>query len=155
MAGLEDLYREIIIDHYKNPRNKGELPTPPAHRTEGMNPTCGDEISIFLVVEGGGPDAVVTDVKFGGQGCSISQASASMMSAAVKGKPVSEARRLIGAFKAMMGIEGADSADPALSDVKLGDLAALRGVVKFPVRIKCAVLAWNTMQLGLDESANP
>ncbi len=154
MAGLEDLYREIIIDHYKNPRNKGELATPPAHRTEGMNPTCGDEISIYLVVDGTGPDAVVTDVKFGGQGCSISQASASMMSAAVKGKPVSEARRLIGAFKAMMGIEGADSVDPALSDVKLGDLAALRGVVKFPVRIKCAVLAWNTMQQGLDESGN-
>ena len=154
MAGLEDLYREIIIDHYKNPRNKGELPAPPAHRTEGMNPTCGDEISIYLVVDGGGPDSVVTDVKFGGQGCSISQASASMMSAAIKGKPVSEARRLIGAFKAMMGIEGADSPDATLSDVKLGDLAALRGVVKFPVRIKCAVLAWNTMQQGLDESGH-
>ena len=154
MAGLEDLYREIIIDHYKNPRNKGELPAPPAHRTEGMNPTCGDEISIYLVVDGGGPDSVVTDVKFGGQGCSISQASASMMSAAIKGKPVSEARRLIGAFKAMMGIEGADSAYATLSDVKLGDLAALRGVVKFPVRIKCAVLAWNTMQQGLDESGH-
>ena len=154
MAGLEDLYREIIIDHYKNPRNKGELPTPPAHRTEGMNPTCGDEISIYLVVDGGGPDSVVTDVKFGGQGCSISQASASMMSAAIKGKPVSEARRLIGAFKAMMGIEGADSRDATLSDVRLGDLAALRGVVKFPVRIKCAVLAWNTMQQGLDESGH-
>ena len=154
MAGLEDLYREIIIDHYKNPRNKGELPTPPAHRTEGMNPTCGDEISIYLVVDGAGPDALVTDVKFGGQGCSISLASASMMSSAVKGKPVREARRLVGAFKAMMGIESAELADPTLSDVKLGDLAALRGVVKFPVRIKCAVLAWNTMQLGLDESAS-
>ncbi len=151
MAGLEDLYREIIIDHYKNPRNKGELATPPAHRSEGMNPTCGDEISVYLMVEGDGPDAVVADVKFGGQGCSISQASASMMAAAVKGKPVHEARRLIGAFKAMMGIEGADAADPALADVKLGDLAALRGVIKFPVRIKCAVLAWNTMSQGLNE----
>ena len=106
MAGLEDLYREIIIDHYKNPRNKGELSTPPAHRTEGMNPTCGDEISVYLVVDGEGPNAVVADVRFGGQGCSISQASASMMSAAVKGKPVHEARRLISAFKAMMGYRG-------------------------------------------------
>ncbi len=159
MAGLEDLYREIIIDHYKNPRNKGELPTPPAHRTEGMNPSCGDEISVYLVVDGTGPDAIVTDVKIGGQGCSISQASASMMSAAAKGKPVHEARRLIAAFKSMMGIEAADAEDDVsepvadLTDVKLGDLAALRGVVKFPVRIKCAVLAWNTMAQGLDETA--
>ena len=162
MAGLEDLYREIIIDHYKNPRNKGELPTPPAHRTEGMNPSCGDEIAVYLVVDGTGPDAIVTDVKIGGQGCSISQASASMMSAAAKGKPVREARRLIAAFKSMMGIDTVDSSDETsnpsnpstdLSDVKLGDLAALRGVVKFPVRIKCAVLAWNTMARGLDETA--
>lgn len=159
MAGLEDLYREIIIDHYKNPRNKGELPTPPAHRTEGMNPSCGDEIAVYLVVDGTGPDAIVTDVKIGGQGCSISQASASMMSAAAKGKPVHEARRLIAAFKSMMGIDAVEAADetneplPDLSDVKLGDLAALRGVVKFPVRIKCAVLAWNTMARGLDETA--
>ena len=159
MAGLEDLYREIIIDHYKNPRNKGELPTPPAHRTEGMNPSCGDEISVYLVVDGTGPDAIVTDVKIGGQGCSISQASASMMSAAAKGKPVREARRLIAAFKSMMGIDSPGLADEPgepvadLTDVKLGDLAALRGVVKFPVRIKCAVLAWNTMAQGLDETA--
>lgn len=157
MAGLEDLYREIIIDHYKNPRNKGELATPPAHRVDGMNPSCGDEIAVYLVVDGTGPDAIVTDVKIGGQGCSISQASASMMSAAAKGKPVHEARRLIAAFKSMMGITEGDeaAADDAadLADVKLGDLAALRGVVKFPVRIKCAVLAWNTMARGLDETA--
>ena len=155
MAGLEDLYREIIIDHYKNPRNRGELPTPPSVRTEGMNPTCGDEISVYLVVDGSGPNAIVTDVKFAGQGCSISQASASMMSAAAKGKPVHEARRLISAFKTLMGIEtpaDGDEPDP-LGEVKLGDLAALRGVVKFPVRIKCAVLAWNTMSQGLDEAA--
>ena len=94
MAGLEDLYREIIIDHYRNPRNKGELETPPAHKTEGMNPLCGDEIAVYLLVDGiGRSAAVVNDIKIGGQGCSISQSSASMMSAIVKGKTVSPGPR--------------------------------------------------------------
>ncbi len=88
MAGLEDLYREIILDHYRSPRNRGELPVPPAHRVEGFNPLCGDEIVVYLEVE----DGVVTDMRISGQGCSISQSSASMMSATVKGKPVEEAR---------------------------------------------------------------
>src|SRR5688572_16962938 len=100
MPGLEDLYREIILDHYRNPRNRGELPVPPARRVEGFNPLCGDEIVLFLDVEGDS----VSDVKVGGQGCSISQSSASMMSAAVKGKSLDEARKLIRAFKAMMSI---------------------------------------------------
>jgi nitrogen fixation protein NifU and related proteins len=167
MPGLEDLYREIILDHYNRPRNKGELP-PPAHRTDGMNPLCGDEISVYLVVDGDSDDAIVRDISIGGQGCSISQASASMMTTAVKGKPVGEARRIIAAFKAMMGIHDHDadvdssselSGDaatqpaPHAEPVKLGDLEALRGVVKFPVRIKCATLAWNTMNQGLDELA--
>ena len=156
MPGLEDLYREIILDHYRNPRNKGELPTPPAHRTEGMNPLCGDEISVFLVLDGVGESAIVTDIKIGGQGCSISQSSASMMSSAVKGKTVAQARELLKAFKAMMsihetGLDGAEVVDEEPSTVKLGDLEALRGVVKFPVRIKCATLAWNTMAQGIDE----
>jgi nitrogen fixation protein NifU and related proteins len=159
VPGLEDLYREIILDHYRNPRNKGELPTPPAHRTEGMNPLCGDEIAVYLVVDGEGDAAIVQDIKIGGQGCSISQSSASMMSSAVKGKSVGEARELLKAFKAMMsihesGLDGAEAHDdtPAPA-VKLGDLEALRGVVKFPVRIKCATLAWNTMAQGMDEIA--
>ena len=92
MPGLEDLYREIILDHYRSPRNRGELPTPPATKSEGFNPLCGDEVILYLVVEG---DTVV-DVKIGGQGCSISQASTSMMSAAIKGKSVDEARKLMG-----------------------------------------------------------
>ena len=156
MPGLEDLYREIILDHYRTPRNKGELPTPPAHRTEGFNPLCGDEIVVYLQVDEAG---VVQDIKIGGQGCSISQSSASMMSAAVKGKPVAEARKLVKAFKAMMSIhehelggDSEESADDDVADVKLGDLEALRGVVKFPVRIKCATLAWNTLVQGLDEA---
>ena len=155
MPGLEDLYREIILDHYRSPRNRGELPVPPAHEVQGFNPLCGDEVILFLEVE----DGIVTDLKTGGQGCSISQASTSMMSAAIKGKPVDEVRSLIRAFKALMSIhesklEGAEETDLAdeLEDVPLGDLEALQGVVKFPVRIKCATLGWNVLQQGLDET---
>ena len=156
MPGLEDLYREIILDHYRNPRNRGELAVPPAHRVEGFNPLCGDEIVLFLDVE----DGRIADVRIAGQGCSISQSSASMMSAAVKGKSVDDARRLTRAFKAMMSIhehtiagDDGDGDAPADVDVPLGDLEALRGVVKFPVRIKCATLSWNTLTQGLDEAA--
>ena len=154
MAGLEDLYREIILDHYRSPRNRGELPAPPAHKSEGFNPLCGDEIVVYLDVR----DGVVDDIKIGGQGCSISQSSASMMSAAIKGKSVNDAHRLVRAFKAMMSIHehALDGEDGELDaedpDVKLGDLEALRGVVKFPVRIKCATLAWNTLVQGLEEA---
>src|SRR5579871_1694812 len=126
MPGLEDLYREIILDHYRNPRNRGELPVPPARRVEGFNPLCGDEIVVFLDVE----DGRVTDVRIGGQGCSISQSSASMMSAAVKGKSVGEVAELTKAFKAMMSIHESSlegDADPVpepedVPDVPLGDL---------------------------------
>ncbi|MEN9644657.1 MAG: hypothetical protein RL238_1326 [Actinomycetota bacterium] len=147
MPGLEDLYREIILDHHRNPRNRGELP-PPASHAVGHNPLCGDEIDVYLEVS----DGVISDVKVGGQGCSISQSSASMMSQAVKGKPVEEVRALVRRFKGMMSIPDDDGnpiePDPA---VKLGDLEALQGVVKFPVRIKCATLAWNTLLQALDQ----
>jgi nitrogen fixation NifU-like protein len=156
VPGLEDLYREIILDHYRAPRNRGELPVPPANKVEGFNPLCGDEVILYLDVDG----ETVKDLKIAGQGCSISQASTSMMSAAVKGQPVGDARRLIRAFKALMSIhesklEGeSDGSDLSreLEGVRLGDLEALQGVVKFPVRIKCATLAWNTLEQGLDES---
>jgi nitrogen fixation NifU-like protein len=158
MSGLEDLYREIILDHYRSPRNRGELPVPPARKVEGFNPLCGDEIVLYVDVE----NDAVNDVRIGGQGCSISQASSSMMGAAVKGKSVEEARKLIRAFKALMSIhesrlEGevdGDALQAELDDVRLGDLEALQGVVKFPVRIKCATLSWNTLQQGLDEVAS-
>jgi nitrogen fixation protein NifU and related proteins len=124
MPGLEDLYREIILDHHRNPRNRGEL-APPASHAVGHNPLCGDEIDVYLDVT----DGVITDVKVGGQGCSISQSSASMMSIPDEdGNPIEP--------------------DPA---VKLGDLEALQGVVKFPVRIKCATLAWNTLLEALEQ----
>ena len=156
MPGLEDLYREIILDHYRNPRNRGDLEVPPAHRAEGFNPLCGDEIVVFVELK----DGAVDDIRIGGQGCSISQSSASMMSAAVKGKSLDEARALTRAFKALMSIHetrledgsGTDTPTPD-PDVKLGDLEALQGVVKFPVRIKCATLSWNTLTQALDEVA--
>jgi nitrogen fixation NifU-like protein len=158
MPGLEDLYREIILDHYRNPRNRGELESPPAERAEGFNPLCGDEIVIYFDVDA---DGTIADIKITGQGCSISQSSASMMSAAVKGKTVDEVRDLTRAFKAMMSIHESSldgdetELDDDVPDVKLGDLEALRGVVKFPVRIKCATLAWNTLAQGLEEANTP
>ena len=154
MPGLEDLYKEIILDHYRNPRNRGELPAPPATRAEGFNPLCGDEIVLYLDVDDGG---AITDVATGGQGCSISQSSASMMSAAIKGKSVAEARELTARFKAMMsihgeGLDGEGEPESDTPDLALGDLSALKGVVKFPVRIKCATLSWNTLLQALDDA---
>ena len=162
MPGLEDLYREIILDHYRNPRNRGELEVPPAHRVEGFNPLCGDEIVLYVDVK----DGVVDDIRISGQGCSISQSSASMMSAAVKGKTIDEIEALTRAFKGMMSIHeqslDGDDVDPeaaaaaaAEADVKLGDLEALRGVVKFPVRIKCATLSWNTLAQAIEQATAP
>ena len=162
MSGLEDLYREIILDHYRNPRNRGELPSPPAARVEGFNPLCGDEIVVFLQLDdpSKGDDAIVSEVRIGGQGCSISQSSASMMSAAITGRTVAEVKELTRSFKAMMSIhegeldgdEPASAADADPGESRLGDLEALRGVVKFPVRIKCATLSWNTLLQAIDES---
>ena len=160
---LEDLYREIILDHYRNPRNRGDLPSPPALRVEGFNPLCGDEVVLYVDMVPSDDDGVdrVADVRISGQGCSISQSSASMMSAAVKGRTSAEARALIRAFKAMMSIhehrldgDGREVMEAVAPDpeVKLGDLEALRGVVKFPVRIKCATLSWNTLAQALDEA---
>jgi len=157
MAGLEDLYREIILDHYRNPRNRGELEVPPATMAEGFNPLCGDEIQVYLQVDGD----VISNVRIGGQGCSISQSSASMMSTAVVGKSLDGARDVLRQFKEMMsihehGLEGDDAStgsdDDRPGSSGLGDLEALRGVVKFPVRIKCATLGWNTLDQALDQS---
>jgi len=162
MAGLEDLYREIILDHYRSPRNKGELESPPAIRTEGFNPLCGDEIVVYVDVV----DNAIADIRIGGQGCSISQASASMMSAAVKGKSLDEATEITAAFKRLMSIHetnvGGDGSEAEFdddveirSDIKLGDLEALQGVVKFPTRIKCATLSWNTLTQAFEEATAP
>ena len=165
MADLEDLYREIILDHYRSPRNRGELESPPAHRVEGFNPLCGDEVVVTLLVEGDR----LADIKIAGTGCSISQSSASLMTGAVKGKALADVHEVIATFKSLMSIheaslgsetngeqgddaaEGADDEPEAVDLERLGELAALQGVVKFPVRIKCATLSWNALDQGLAE----
>lgn len=157
MSGLEDLYREIILDHYRNPRHRGELEVPPAHRAEGFNPLCGDEIVVFIALddESKGDDAVINEIRVGGQGCSISQSSASMMAANVQGKTLGQVKELSRSFKSMMSIHEEDlEADgdwEPSADLPLGDLEALRGVVKFPVRIKCATLSWNTLLQSFED----
>jgi nitrogen fixation NifU-like protein len=154
MSNLEDLYREIVLDHYKSPRNRGELPVPPAHHVEGFNPLCGDEINVYLIVE----DGRLSDIKITGHGCSISQASSSLMSATVKGQDLSEVHRRIDQFKSMMTVRESqidDNVEPEPIDLRsMGELAALQGVVKFPARIKCAMLAWSTLEIGLGELAS-
>lgn len=153
MSNLEDLYREIILDHYRSPRNRGELPSPPALREEGFNPLCGDELVMYLDVR----DGVLVDIKMTGHGCSISQASSSMMSVAVKGKTVDEVRGIITKFKQLMTLHEVtlqENGEPEELNLRsLGEIAALAGVVKFPVRIKCATLAWNTLSQGLDQAS--
>ncbi len=156
MSALENLYKEIILDHYRSPRNRGEL-DPPAHKVEGFNPLCGDEIVLYVDVDSKG---VVADLKIGGQGCSISQSSASMMSEIIKGKSIEEAKQIIQAFKEMMDIyeselSGNQEIESTTSDIDLGDLEALQGVVKYPVRIKCATLAWNALTQSFDEIQDP
>ena len=144
---LDDLYREVILDHYRNPRRRGTLEHPDAH-ADGQNPLCGDEISLDLALDGDR----ITDVRLQGRGCSISQASASMMAEAVAGKTIAEVEALIHRFKAMMEIEPGDAGiDPSRPGAALGDLEALQGVRRFPVRIKCADLPWATLAQALGE----
>ena len=132
---LDDLYKEVILDHYKSPRNKRPMPDAGLSCSRN-NPLCGDEITVFATVD----DGTVADVSFQGQGCSISQSSASMLTEAVKGKSVHEAEALAAQFRDMM----AGEIDP--DEDEFGDLVALKGVVKYPIRIKCAVLAWDVLQ---------
>ncbi len=147
---LEELYREVILDHYRNPRNRGSLAHATAH-AQGNNPLCGDEIELDVLIEG---DAVA-DVAVIGQGCSISQASASMMTEAIKGKTLEQVGELTAKFKAMMDIDDQTDVDldPDRPGSVLGDLEALQGVRKFPVRIKCANLAWTTLEEALRSRA--
>lgn len=135
---LDALYRQVIMDHYKKPRNKGILED--GNLTVNMNnPTCGDRIQLTMNVI----DGVVVDAKFEGEGCSISMSSASMMTQAIKGKKIEEAIKLSKAFSDMMQGKEMDE------NLDLGDIEALQGVAKFPARIKCATLAWKAMEKGL------
>ena len=136
---LDELYRELILDHYRNPRNREPLESP-AVVAEGYNPLCGDEVELRLNIEGD----VISGVSFTGRGCSISQASGSMLTEAVKGRTVAQARAIAALFTRMM-------TDPEfVPEEDVGDLEALQGVAKYPVRVKCATLAWHALQDALD-----
>jgi nitrogen fixation protein NifU and related proteins len=142
LLSLEELYKEVILDHYRDPRNKGRL-DPHDIMLERNNPLCGDELELYLKFEGD----VLEGIAFEGKGCSISQASASMMTEKVKGLEVKGATAVAESIKRMMA--GEDEGDPDT----LGDLVSLKGVVKYPVRIKCALLSWNTLLEAIEESS--
>jgi nitrogen fixation NifU-like protein len=144
MSELDDLYQEIILNHNKRPRNYRKMPEA-THQAEGHNPLCGDEVSVFLHIDGD----TISDVSFDGQGCAISKASASLMTTRLKGRTLGEVRALAKEVRAMLA--GQDGQAPDLEE--LGDLAALAGVRKYAVRVKCATLAWHTMEAALEGKA--
>jgi nitrogen fixation NifU-like protein len=137
-VALDEIYKEVILDHYKNPRNKREMPDAELTCSKN-NPLCGDEITVFVHAE----DGKVLDVSFIGQGCSISQSSASMMTESVGGKTVEEVEELSTSVRGMLTGEVEPDEDT------FGELVALKGVVKYPIRVKCAVLAWDVLQEAL------
>lgn len=140
---LEDLYREVIMDHYRHPRNRGHLENPVV-KVGLNNPTCGDEIELELALQ----EETVRDARFAGKGCSISQASASMMTEAIKGKSLDQALDLIEGFRSLM------RGSPPPGD-DLGDIEALSGVARFPVRIKCATLSWEALSQAIEKHRRP
>ncbi|MFC1536325.1 Fe-S cluster assembly sulfur transfer protein SufU [Pseudomonadota bacterium] len=143
MFDLGDLYQQVIIDHTKSPCNFGKL-EPCSHDAEGFNPLCGDQLHVYLQIN---DDNIIEDVKFEGQGCSISTASASLMTQALKGKPVSEFERLFEAFHNMATADMSEEPD----EEALGKLAVLAGVKEFPARIKCATLCWHTLKAAIED----
>ena len=140
MSELSELYQEILLEHNSKPRNFRKLEQA-TQSAEGYNPLCGDRITLYLSLE----DGVIADVAFQGSGCAISRASASMLTQSIKGQSVAKAQEIFQAFHKMLTEPGAE-----LDYDVLGDLETLSGVVAFPTRIKCAVLAWHTMQAALD-----
>ncbi|TMN21274.1 Fe-S cluster assembly sulfur transfer protein SufU [Lentibacillus cibarius] len=140
-SNLDTLYRQVIMDHYKNPRNKGTIDGN-ALTVDMNNPTCGDRIQLQLQVE----DGIVQDAKFTGEGCSISMSSASMMTQAIQGKKLDDALKMSKAFSEMMLGEDVDT-----EELDMGDVESLQGVSQFPARIKCATLAWKAMEKGVQE----
>ena len=140
MSGLSDLYQEILLEHNSKPRNFRKLDQA-SQSAEGFNPLCGDQITVYLDVA----DGVITDVGFQGAGCAISRASASMMTQSVKGQTLTQATEVFDAFHQMMTEPGAD-----LDYDMLGDLESLAGIIEFPTRIKCAILAWHTLRAALE-----
>lgn len=149
---LEELYREVILDHYRSPRNRRKIPQSDAS-ADGSNPLCGDEVHVDLVIV----EDKIIEIGVTGHGCSISQASGSMMGDAVRTKPLDQVHRITARFKGMMSIDGANDPglDPDRPGAVLGDLEALQGVRKFPVRIKCANLPWTTLEEALRNYRTP
>lgn len=139
MGGLDDLYQQVILDHYKNRRNRGALDAP-SQAVDHNNPLCGDQIHLEILVEGDR----LADVRHTGDGCSISQASASMMSEVVIGRPTGEALDLVEHFRRVM------HGDETPDEDRLGDAVALEGVAKFPARVKCALLSWMALKDAID-----
>lgn len=142
---LATLYQDIIIDHNKSPRNFGELP-PPRREADGYNPLCGDRLSVYLKLDGDR----ISDVSFDGSGCAISVASASLMTEALKGRTVAEAEALFNRMHALL-----TGSDEGGGDIELGKLEALAGVRAYPSRVKCAMLAWHTVQSALHDEHKP
>ncbi|MGA2298245.1 MAG: Fe-S cluster assembly sulfur transfer protein SufU [FCB group bacterium] len=140
---VNELYQQVILDHYKNPRNFGEL-EPHNHSAEGHNPLCGDHIDIYLQIN----NDIITDIKFKGDGCAISKSSASIMTTLLKGKPVQFARELFNKFHDVV----TSDTNTLIDEESLGKLAVFAGVREFPARVKCASLAWHTMTTALDDS---
>jgi nitrogen fixation NifU-like protein len=146
-VSLDELYRQVILDHYRNPRRAGRLEAPTNH-AEGTNPLCGDEITLDLRIA----DGKVVDAAVAGRGCAISQASASMMAERIVGKTLAEVDELTHRVKRLLEIEAGDAGlDPDRPGAALGDLESLAGVRRFPVRVKCADLPWATLQEALTE----
>lgn len=143
-AHNDELYQQVILEHNRKPRNYVEL-AHPTHTAEGYNPLCGDHLKVYLVV---GQDNVIQEVSFMGDGCAISKASASMMTAALKGKPVGEARTLFEEFQKLLKKE----LDPEKDQHHLGKLTVFSGIWKYPARVKCAILAWHAMKGALERA---
>ena len=137
---LDELYREVILDHFKNSSHSGELPDAQV-KVEGANPLCGDELAFYLKLK----SDRIEQVRFRGHGCAISQAASSMLAGQLEGKTLAESQKLIATLKSLMQGQEPDAS------VDLGDLEALAGVRKFPVRVKCAALSWNVVERGLEE----
>jgi nitrogen fixation NifU-like protein len=144
MNPLDELYQAVILDHSRRPRNQGPQPVPPAFHAEGVNPSCGDEIEVWVTFA---PDGTIEKVSFQGQGCAISQSAASIMTVKTKGRSVEEARGLISGFHDIVSTE----AEPDMD--RFGELAVFAGVRQFPQRVKCAMLGWRALEQALNRSS--
>ncbi|MDH4065132.1 MAG: SUF system NifU family Fe-S cluster assembly protein [Acidobacteriota bacterium] len=162
MSELYDLYQDVILDHNKNPRNFGKLEEGKLEgqrkgegrvsHADGYNPLCGDRLTVYVALAPGDEGEIIRDIKFEGSGCAISKASASLMTEAIKGKPLAESERLFASFHELL------TGDPSVrgkAGAALGKLAVFEGVREYPVRVKCATLAWHTLQAALAGGDEP